>query len=196
LSEKNIDRFIIILKRASECVRLTTEDILEVYSLPRARWILPACFLQTGAHSALIVIPDSLKVHKLATAGDFNSFLHVYATAITEQKKAKRYDVKFRIDDLWETIQDQGGLHRIEARCDGATVHNFKGAYLASLVRNPGRRSFTEIESRDYGIHTPEKLREKFFGKDPAATMRLLLPLILYTTALGLCCFNSNLCER
>jgi len=32
---------------------------------------LALLLLTTGAHSALIVIPDSLKVHKFETAGDF-----------------------------------------------------------------------------------------------------------------------------
>jgi len=103
---------------------------------------LARLLLTTGAHSALIVIPDSLKVHKFATAGDFNTFLQVYATAISEQKKKKRYEVKFRIDDLWERFQGQGGLYKIESLCsalhevgcDEVAVEDFKDAYLASLV--------------------------------------------------------------
>lgn len=116
---------------------------------------LARLLLTTGAHSALIVIPDSLKVHKFATAGDFNSFLQMYASLISEQKKKKRYEVKFRIDDLWETFHGQGGLHQIEslcsalheANCNEGAVENFKDAFLASLVADPkeARKSLAEV---------------------------------------------------
>jgi len=112
---------------------------------------LARLLLTTGAHSALIVIPNSLKVHKFATAGDFNTFLQVYAIAISEQKKKKRYEVKFRIDDLWEKFHGQGGLHQIESLCsalhemgcDEIAVEEFKDTYLASLLasRQESRRS-------------------------------------------------------
>ena len=43
---------------------------------------LARLLLTTGAHSALIVIPDSLKVYKFATTGDYNTFLQMHATSI------------------------------------------------------------------------------------------------------------------
>jgi hypothetical protein len=56
-------------------------------------------FLTTGTHSALLVIPPSLKVHKFATAGDFDSFLEMYAALLSAQQKKKKHKIKFRIDD-------------------------------------------------------------------------------------------------
>ena len=43
--------------------------------------------LTTGTHSALLVISPSLKVHKFATAGDFDSFLEMYAALLSAQQK-------------------------------------------------------------------------------------------------------------
>ena len=45
--------------------------------------------LTTGTHSALLVIPPSLKVHKFATAGDFDSFLEMYAALLSAQQKKR-----------------------------------------------------------------------------------------------------------
>ena len=58
--------------------------------------------LTTGAHSALIVIPESWRVHKFATAGDFNSFLDIYATALEAQRKRQRRAVALSIGEVWE----------------------------------------------------------------------------------------------
>jgi hypothetical protein len=73
--------------------------------------------LTTGAHSAFIVIPESWRVHKFATAGDFNSFLEIYATALEAQRKWQRRAVALSIDEVWERFQGQGGLHQIEGLC-------------------------------------------------------------------------------
>jgi hypothetical protein len=98
--------------------------------------------LTTGAHSALVVLPESWRVHKFATAGDFNSFLEVYATALEAQRKRQRRAVALSIDEVWERFQGQGGLHQIEGLCtallkegcDGGVVDEAKDAYLAALV--------------------------------------------------------------
>ena len=73
--------------------------------------------LLTGAHSALVVLPESWRVHKFATAGDFNSFLEIYATALEAQRKRQRRAVALSIDEVWERFQGQGGLHQIEGLC-------------------------------------------------------------------------------
>ena len=100
--------------------------------------------LTSGAHSALIVIPESWRVHKFATAGDFNSFHDIYATALEAQRKRQRRAVALSIDEVWERFQGQGGLHQIEGLCtallkegcDGGVVDEAKDAYLAALVSN------------------------------------------------------------
>lgn len=51
--------------------------------------------LTTGAHGALLIISPSFGVHKIATAGDFNSFLQIYASALTAQRKMTRRDVRY-----------------------------------------------------------------------------------------------------
>ena len=68
----------------------------------------------TGAHSALLIIPESWCVHKFATAGDFNSFLEMYSAALLAQQLRKKTEVPIRIDDIWERFKAKGGLHQIE----------------------------------------------------------------------------------
>ena len=100
--------------------------------------------LTTGAHSALIVLPESWRVHKFATAGDFNSLLEIYATALEAQRKRQRRAVALSIDEVWERLQGQGGLHQTEGLCTallkegcgGGVVDEAKDAYLAALVSN------------------------------------------------------------
>jgi len=112
--------------------------------------------LTTGAHSALIVIPESWRVHKFATAGDFNSFLEIYATALEAQRKRQRRAVALSIDEVWERFQGQGGLHQIEGLCtallkegcDGGVVDEAKDAYLAALVSNDDAAEVKKSMSR------------------------------------------------
>ena len=99
-------------------------------------------YLTTGTHGALLLISPAFRVHKIATAGDYNTFLQMYAAALAAQKKRKRRDVLFRMDHLWERCQARGGLAQIEGLClvllkegcDEDLVENFKDAYLAALV--------------------------------------------------------------
>jgi hypothetical protein len=98
--------------------------------------------LTTGTHSALLVIPPSLKVHKFATAGDFDSFLEMYAALLSAQQQKKKHKIKFRIDDLWERFHGRGGLHQIEALCSAFhdlgcnedAVEELKDSFLASIT--------------------------------------------------------------
>jgi hypothetical protein len=98
--------------------------------------------LTTGAHSALLIVPQSWNVHKFATAGDFSSFLEVYAAAMQAQQNRSRRQVKIDISEVWERFQGQGGLHQIESLCsvllkegcDEEAVEEAKDIYLASLV--------------------------------------------------------------
>jgi hypothetical protein len=98
--------------------------------------------LTTGAHSALLVVPESRHVHKFATAGDFNGFLSMYASTLEAQRKKERRAVNLRIDSVWERFQGQCGVHLIEALCsalhdqgcDEGVVEDAKDAYLASLI--------------------------------------------------------------
>ena len=101
--------------------------------------------LTTGTHSALLVIPPSLKVHKFATAGDFDSFLEMYAALLfAQKKKKKKHKIKFRIDDLWERFNGRGGQHQIETLCSALhelgcnedTVEELKDSYLAAIARS------------------------------------------------------------
>ena len=117
----------------------------------------------TGAHSALIVVPESWNVHKFATAGDFNSFLEMYASALEAQRKRQRSAVALRIDEVWELFQGQGGLHQIEGLCaallkvgcDADIVDEAKGAFLAALVSN---EAATEV-SKSLSRHLSASLR-------------------------------------
>ena len=98
-------------------------------------------YLTTGAHGALLIISPSFGVHKIATAGDFNSFLQTYASALTAQRKMTRRDVRYNIDDVWQRFQGSGGLAEIEsfcsalhrAGCDVELVEHAKDAYLAAI---------------------------------------------------------------
>jgi len=100
--------------------------------------------LTTDTHCALLVIPPSLKVHKFATAGDFDTFLEMYASCIAAQQQKKKHKVKFRINDLWERLQGRGGLHQIESLCaalhgqgcNDEDVEELKDTYLAALAAN------------------------------------------------------------
>jgi len=99
-------------------------------------------YLTTGTHGALLLISPAFRVHKIATAGDYNTFLQMYAAALAAQKKRKRRDVLFRMDHLWERCQARGGLAQIEGLClallkegcDEDLVEDFKDAYLAALI--------------------------------------------------------------
>ena len=99
-------------------------------------------YLTTNTHGALLLISPSFRVHKLATAADYNTFLQMYAAALAAQKQRKRRDVKYRIEDVWERLQSRGGLAQIEALslalhkegCDEELVENFSDAYLAMLI--------------------------------------------------------------
>jgi hypothetical protein len=115
--------------------------------------------LTTGAHSALLVVPESWKVHKFATAGDFNSFLEMYATALEAQRKRHRRQVALNIDDVWERFQGQYGVHRIESLCsallkqgcDADLLDDVKDTYLASLIgenqADPERRLASHLSA-------------------------------------------------
>jgi len=119
--------------------------------------------LTTGAHSVLIIVPESWNVHKFATAGDFNSFLEMYASALEAQRKRQRSAVALRIDDVWELLQGQGGLHQIEGLCaallkvgcDADIVDEAKDAFLAALVSNDDA---AEV-SKSLSLHLSAALR-------------------------------------
>lgn len=91
----------------------------------------------------MLIIPDSWNVHQFATAGDFNSFLEMYASIVEAQRTRQRTEVALSIDEVWERFQGQHGLHHIEALCSNLLkegcpeedVENFKDCYLADLVR-------------------------------------------------------------
>ena len=53
---------------------------------------LARLLLTTGCHSCLLIVPPSWKVHKYATAGDFNTFIQMYASTLEAQQKLKRSD--------------------------------------------------------------------------------------------------------
>ena len=103
---------------------------------------LARLLLTTGCHSCLLIVPPSWKVHKYATAGDFNTFIQMYASALEAQQKLKRSDTKLQIDELWERFHGRSGLHHIEvlcgalleSGCDDMVVEHFKDAYLSSLA--------------------------------------------------------------
>ena len=109
--------------------------------------------LTTGCHSCLLIIPPSWRVHKFATAGDFNSFLEMYAAALAAQRKMQRHDTKLRIDDVWERFHGRGGLREIESLCsalydfgcDPDIVEEFKDLYLESIA---GIEHTPEIQQR------------------------------------------------
>lgn len=110
--------------------------------IKQAKLDLVRLLLTTGCQSCLLVIPPSWRVHKFATAGDFNSFLEMYAAALAAQRKMKCHDTKLRIDDVWQRFHNQGGLREIESLCsilydfgcDTSCVEEFKDAYLESLA--------------------------------------------------------------
>ena len=120
--------------------------------------------LTTGAHSALLVVPESWKVHKFATAGDFNTFLEMYATALEAQRLRQRREVALNIDDIWERFQGQGGLHQIEGLCSALLkegcnqeiVDEAKDSYLAALVSSDS----SEEVSRALALHLNRALRD------------------------------------
>jgi hypothetical protein len=103
---------------------------------------LARLLLTTGCHSCLLIVPPSWKVHKYATAGDFNTFIQMYASTLEAQQKLKRSDTKLQIDELWERFHGSSGLHHIEvlcgalleSGCDDMVVEQFKDAYLSSLA--------------------------------------------------------------
>jgi len=112
--------------------------------------------LTTGAHSILLVVPESWCVHKFATAGDFNSFLEMYACALEAQRKRQRRAVALSIDEVWERFQGKGGLHQIEGLCaallkegcNAEVVDEAKDAYLAALVSNDDSAEVSKSLSR------------------------------------------------
>ena len=117
--------------------RKSQSDQIKQVKLDLARLLLT-----TNTHSALLIIPPSLRVQKFATAGDFNTFLKIYAASFSAQRKSKGHPTNFRIDDVWERFQGRGGLHQIETLCSAlldegceeALVEDLKDAYLAALA--------------------------------------------------------------
>jgi len=103
---------------------------------------LARLLLTTGCHSCLLIVPPSWRVHKYATAGDFNTFLQMYTSALVAQQKLKRSETKLRIDEVWERFHGRSGLHHIEvlcaalleSGCDDMAIENFKDAYVSSLA--------------------------------------------------------------
>jgi len=119
--------------------------------------------LTTGCHSCLLVIPPSWRVHKFATAGDYNSFIEMYAATLAAQRKLQRHDTKLRIDDVWDRFHSRGGLREIETLCsavyefgcDPTIVEEFKDSYLESIA---GIEHTPEIQQR-LAFHLHHALR-------------------------------------
>jgi len=87
----------------------------------------------------------------------------MYASALEAQRKRQRSAVALRIDDVWELLQGQGGLHQIEGLCavllkvgcDADIVDEAKDAFLAALVSNDDA---AEV-SKSLSLHLSAALR-------------------------------------
>ena len=129
-------------ERFEEITDKERRKVSQSKQIKQVKMDLARLLLTTGCHSCLLIVPPSWKVHKYATAGDFNSFLQMYTSALEAQRKLKRRETKLRIDEVWERFHGRSGLHHTEALCaallesgcDDTVVENFKDAYLSSLA--------------------------------------------------------------
>ena len=102
----------------------------------------------TRTHGAQIFISPSFRVHKMATAWDFNTFLQMYASALKAQRKLNRRDVKYNITHVWERFNERGGLSQMQALClallnegcDEELVDEAMDAYHAALISHEDTR--------------------------------------------------------
>ena len=122
---------------------------------------LARLLLTTGYHSCLLIVPPSWKVHKYATAGDFNTFLQMYTSALEAQQNLKRRETKFRIEELWERFHGRYGLHHVEVLCaalleSDIVVENFKDSYMSSLA---GEQDQLNAARKKLSSHLNDALR-------------------------------------
>jgi hypothetical protein len=132
-------------ERFEEITDKERRKVSQSKQIKQVKMDLARLLLTTGCHSCLLIVPPSWKVHKYATAGDFNTFLQMYTSALEAQQKLKHKETKLRIDEVWERFHGRSGLHHIEvlcaalleSGCDDMVVENFKDAYLSSLAGEP-----------------------------------------------------------